>query len=106
MDHEETGETITIIRSAGYTIHYIKPCTMEKGKKMAKIRLKHPPGDLLEKAKTRLGAEIFPDVGVAKLQREGKHIMIFSSGEIAIRAAQNAEDVVRTGEELAAALLS
>lgn len=43
------GETLTIVRRAGYTINHIRPCTMEKGKKMAKVRLANPPKDIFSR---------------------------------------------------------
>lgn len=103
-----TGESITIIRSKGYTLHYIKPCTMEKGKKMAKVRLENPPKNIFQKLEKQQFDEMkpFPDLGVAKIRMNGKHIMVFQTGEISIRAAEDERDVLETAELLANILKS
>lgn len=97
------GESLTIIRSAGYIIHYIKPCTLEEGKKMAKIHLQDPPADLFERLEKGNFDELkcFPDLGVAKIRMGSKHVMVFTSGEISIRAADNEDDILQTAELLA-----
>ena len=100
-----TGESITIIRSKGYIITSIKPCTMEKGKKMAKIRLTKPPKDILKRLERAGLGTVHTDLGVARFTMKGKHVMVFESGEISIRAADDDADVLKTAEELADLLL-
>lgn len=73
---------------------------------MAKIRLASPPKDVLARLKKAFPhAKSHPDLGVANLVFEGKHIMVFSSGEIAIRTAKDEEDILKTAEAIAHALL-
>lgn len=98
----ETGESVTIIRSEGYTIHTIRPCTMEKGKKMAKLTFKSPPSDVLKRLEKGKFDEIklFPELGTAKIRLGGKHILVFASGEVTIRAADDREDIIETAEML------
>jgi len=97
-----TGESLTI-KSRDYTLQYIRPCTMEKGKKMAKLTIKKMPKDFyqrLEQSDRLCEVKSFPDLGVSKIRLKGKHIMVFKSGEISIRAAENKEDVLKTCELL------
>ena len=97
------GETLTIVRRAGYTINHIRPCTMEKGKKMAKVRLANPPKDIFSRLEKEGFDELksFPELGLAKIKMKGKHIIVFQNGEITIRAADDREDILRTAEILA-----
>ena len=99
------GETVTILRQA-YTINYIKPCTMEKGKKMARILLRKVPKGFLEKLDHSIFDEFnfFPEMGLAKIRISRKHIMIFQTGEISIRAAENEKDVLETADLFASLL--
>ncbi|MBI4021559.1 MAG: hypothetical protein HY369_04915 [Candidatus Aenigmarchaeota archaeon] len=94
------GESLTLV-NRDYTIHAIRPCTMEKGKKMAKLRLTSPPPDLIGRL-AAAGAfdEIkpFPAMGMATARLGGKHILIFSSGEVTIRAADDEDDVLKTAK--------
>ncbi|MBL7160251.1 MAG: hypothetical protein ISS93_00155 [Candidatus Aenigmarchaeota archaeon] len=100
----ETGESMTLKRK-DYTIHYIKPCTVEKGKKMAKIRLKNPPAGICNKLKkTFSDAKCFPNLGVTRIERGRKQIIIFQNGEIVIRSAENEKDVIKTADAILKAL--
>ena len=98
----EHGESLTVIRSF-YEVTSIKPCTLEKGRKMAKVRLKNPPKDILERLEKGPFDEVKIDASlkVANLRLGKKRILVFSSGEVSIRAAENDKDILETAELLA-----
>lgn len=101
---EITGESVTIIRK-GYTVQYIKPCTMERGKKMAKVRL--PPFTLTDLKKgTFDNLKIHPELGMAQLSYHGMAIMIFATGEVSIRTAISQQAVLEAADYLARLLKS
>ena len=108
MQKDIPGESVTLTRRGGYTIHYIKPCTMERGKVMAKVKLAHPAKDMFERlAKAGFDdLKAFPDLGIANLRFRGMHIIVFSSGEISIRTARSREDIFEAAELLAKLLAS
>ncbi|MBI4181779.1 MAG: hypothetical protein HY520_02325 [Candidatus Aenigmarchaeota archaeon] len=104
-DTQRLGESFTIIRKA-YRLQGIQPCTLEKGKKMAKLTLAQQPRDLC--GQLAAGAwdqfSCFPDLGVARILLQGKQILVFANGEVSIRAAENEEDIVRAADLLVSLL--
>jgi len=104
MESTETGESLTIKRVGSFRISYIKPCTLEKGRKMVKIMLDKPPAGMFKKLQESGlfdGVEIFPKLGIAKLKLKGKEIVVLRSGEVTIRAARDEKDALETAELLA-----
>ena len=100
----KTGESVTIARKR-YTIHSMRPCTMERGKKMAKIRFADVPGDFLLRLKSHFPAiELHEEMGLGRLELEGRHILLFASGEVAVRAAKSEQDLIDTAEQFLDAL--
>lgn len=101
------GESLTLKRK-GYTLYYVRPCTMEKGKKMAKIHLSRPPKDLFSRLEKAGFDEFkaFPKLGMAKIKLGRKQILVFKNGDISIRAAEDRKDVLETVEKIMNALKS
>lgn len=92
------GESV-VITNKDFILHYVKPCVTDKGKKMAKLKLRSPPKDILERLeKSGIFDEMksFPELGTARAAMDGKQVLIFSSGEISIRQAKDRHDVAET----------
>ncbi|GEM_PF-3044649 len=92
------GETVDI-KSKEFTISCVKPCGTEEGKVMAEARLKIPRvghGRMFQLLRKR-----FPrvrqssDIRAARLEWKGRVAIVFDSGEVYIRKAEDRDDAVR-----------
>lgn len=97
------GESLTIIKNGIYRVSYVKPCTIDKNKKKAKIILEKPPKNIMDRLKS-IGAEVFTELGVAKIVINGKKITVLENGEVTINNADDEKDIVRTMDLLMKAL--
>jgi ArsR family metal-binding transcriptional regulator len=99
----ETGELVTIIKK-DMRIDFIKPCSLEKGKKMAKAMLKSRITKemfrSLEKAEGFDEINYFPKLGLARLKKDKKIVIIIESGEISIRTAESEKDILDTLDKI------
>lgn len=98
------GEVVTIIKSA-YRINFIKPCVTARGKKMAEAVLNVKRLDM-EKSYRKLkekytGVKYSKDLGLIKITFDKKTLLLFDSGKISIRRAEDEKDVVETVEKIA-----
>jgi ArsR family metal-binding transcriptional regulator len=99
-----------LMTEAGVT--YIHPCISESGKVAADVKVtRGPEGEIrleygfydpllmcyfLQNAGIFKRVRCSPKLGVARVDWEGKTIMIFDSGRISIRRAKDREDVLRS----------
>lgn len=94
----EKGETV-VLKSSDYTLTYLKPCVTERGKKLARVRMKVTPD--LKSLKENLEGEaeeigLSPDLGLLKFTFQGKKILMFRTGKVVIRKAEDRKDVMET----------
>ncbi|MFH1445356.1 MAG: hypothetical protein ABIF08_02650 [Nanoarchaeota archaeon] len=94
------GESL-LIKSKDYEISFIKPCATTRKKILAEVMLKHgfkPRAlcELISKSKIAKYAKCSEDLGVARIEWEGKTIIVFASGEVSIRRADDKKDAIKT----------
>jgi TATA-box binding protein (TBP) (component of TFIID and TFIIIB) len=98
------GEVVTIIKP-GYKINFIKPCVTERGKKMAEafLNVKKLNMDMLfETAKKAFSSVKYSkELGLIRITFNKKAVLIFDSGKVVIRRAENERDVIETVEKIA-----
>jgi len=95
------GEESLLVKSRDYEISFIKPCTSSRKRLLAEVRLRRgfSPRDLcmiLEKARIGGTVKCSEDLGVARIEWKGKTVMVFASGEVSIRRAENKKDAIET----------
>ncbi len=92
------GETVEI-RSKEFSISCVKPCGTEEGKVMAEAKLNIPK--MGHKRMFELLRKRFPrvkqssDIRAARLEWKGRVAIVFDSGEIYIRKAEDREDAIK-----------
>ncbi len=97
---EKTGETV-FHKTKKYSIHTIRPCRRDASKIMAeaKLRLKKPISMSELKAHLRKKfkkVQYAPNIRAARIDWEGKIIILFDSGEMYVREAKNERDILET----------
>ena len=91
------GETVDI-KSKEFSISCIKPCGTEEGKVMAEAKLNIPR--IGHKRMFELLRKRFPrvkqssDIKAARLEWKGRVVVVFDSGEVYIRKAEDREDAI------------
>lgn len=92
------GETVAI-RTREFSIRCVRPCGTEEGKIMAEARLNIPK--IGHKRMFQLLRSRFPrvrqssDIKAARLEWKGRVVIVFDTGEVYIRKAEDKEDAVR-----------
>lgn len=92
------GET-TAIKTKDFSLSCIRPCGTEGGKVMAEARLSIPKMEnrrmfqLLRKRFPRVRQS--SEIGAARLEWKGRAVIVFDTGEVYIRKAEDREDAIR-----------
>ncbi|MBU1135205.1 MAG: hypothetical protein KKG13_01660 [Nanoarchaeota archaeon] len=94
------GESL-LVKTKDYELNFIKPCITERKKVLAEVKLRRgfKPEvlcDIMSKSKLAKHTKCSEDLGIARIEWEGKTILVFASGEINIRRADDKEDALKT----------
>ncbi len=106
---EIIGEEIEV-KTPEYRINFIRPCLTDRKKKMADAKLLGMGIDPKDMVELLMNCRQFDNVsyseklGVARIEWQGKTIMVFNTGEITIRSAESIEDVKNTVERICSIL--
>jgi len=100
----DNGEEI-ILKTRGYKIDIIKPCTTDRKKKMAEGVIEKLPNikdvsEVLVNSKQFDKVVFSPKLGVIKVRLGRKNIVIFDTGRVIIRYAENIDDVKNIIEKI------
>jgi len=109
MKKVKEGESF-LVKSADYDINFIKPCVSDRKKFLAEVKLKRKFApktlcEILEKSRLAKYTKCSEDLGIARISLGQKNIIIFASGEISIRKANDKKDAIDTANFIKSVLL-
>lgn len=104
------GESL-LIKSKDFELNFIKPCITERKKVLAEVKLRRgfrPEVlcEIMSKSKLAKYTKCSEDLGIARIEWKGKTILVFASGEINIRRAEDKKDALETANFIKDILLS